>query len=130
MNPAAACPGTSPPSCGMSPRHGASSASRPRSKPRAQSSCVSRADTIKLHVGERLRVIEDKVVRFAHDILSFDNFTIRLLDERSGKLELVMSKGLPPEAMEVELYAKAEGNGISGYVAATGRPYICTDTQD
>lgn len=88
---------------------------------------------LKLHVGERLRVVEDKIVRFAHDILSFDNFTIRLLDERGGpggKLELVMSKGLPPEAMQIELFAKAEGNnGISGYVAATGRPYICTDTR-
>lgn len=84
---------------------------------------------LKLHVGERLRVVEEKIVRFAHDILQFDNFTIRLLDERTGKLELVMSKGLPEEAMELELFARAEGNGISGYVAATARSYICTDTQ-
>jgi len=87
------------------------------------------AETVrKLHTGERLRVVEDKIVRFAHDLLHFDHFAVRLVDERSGKLELVMSKGLPPEAMEVELFARREGNGISGFVAATGRSYICADT--
>lgn len=81
----------------------------------------------KLRTTERLRVLEQKIVKFAHDLLHFDHFAIRLLDERSGKLELVMSQGLPPEAMEVELYARSEGNGISGFVAATGKSYICVD---
>jgi len=39
-----------------------------------------------------------------------------------------MSCGLPQEAMEVELFARREGNGISGFVAAMGRSYICADT--
>jgi CheY-like chemotaxis protein len=82
----------------------------------------------KMHTGERLRVLEQKIVKFAHDLLHFDHFAIRLIDEKSGKLELVMSKGLPSAAMEVELFARAEGNGISGHVAATGRSYLCTDT--
>ena len=83
----------------------------------------------KLRTTERLRVLEQKIVKYAHDLLNFDHFAIRLLDERSGKLELVMSHGLPSEAMEVELLARREGNGISGYVASTGRSYICTDTR-
>jgi two-component system, sensor histidine kinase SagS len=29
--------------------------------------------------------------------------------------------------LNIELYADSEGNGISGYVAATGRSYICPD---
>ncbi len=82
----------------------------------------------KMHTGERLRVLEQKIIKYAHDLLNFDQFTIRLIDERNGKLELVMSRGLPQAAMEVNLYAKREGNGISGYVAATGRSYICADT--
>ena len=85
----------------------------------------------KMHVGDRLKLLEDKIVRFSHDLLHFDHLAIRLIDERSGKLELVMARGLPPEAMEIELYAKREGNGIMGYVAATGRSYLCGDvTQD
>src|SRR5262249_41687624 len=39
------------------------------------------------------------------------------------------SAGLPPEAVNIELYAEPEGNGISGYVAATGRSYICPDVE-
>ena len=42
---------------------------------------------------------------------------------------MVIAEGLPPEALEIELYAQPEGNGISGYVAATGRSYICHDTE-
>jgi CheY-like chemotaxis protein len=82
----------------------------------------------KMHTGERLRVLEQKIVKYAHDLLNFDQFTIRVIDERNGKLELVMSKGLPQAAMEIPLFAKREGNGISGYVAATGFAYVCPDT--
>jgi CheY-like chemotaxis protein len=31
--------------------------------------------------------------------------------------------------MEIELFAETEGNGISGYVDATGRSYICPDVE-
>jgi CheY-like chemotaxis protein len=87
------------------------------------------ADLIrKMNMVERVRLLEQKIVKFAHDLLHFDHFAIRVVDERSSKLELVMSAGLPPEAMEVELFARREGNGISGYVAATGKSYICADT--
>jgi CheY-like chemotaxis protein/PAS domain-containing protein len=81
----------------------------------------------KMSTPERLRVLEQKIVKYAHDLLNFDHFAIRLAEEKTGKLELVMSQGLPPVAMEVELYAKRDGNGISGFVAATGRSYICQD---
>lgn len=87
------------------------------------------ADAVrKLNAAERLKVLEDKVVRFSRDLLRFDHFAIRLLDARSGRLELVIKVGLPSEYEAFDIYAKPEGNGISGYVAATGRSYICDDT--
>jgi CheY-like chemotaxis protein len=61
--------------------------------------------------------------------MHFSNFAIWLLDRRTGKLELLINYQLPPEAVEVELFASTEGNGIVGYVAATGRSYICPDVQ-
>ncbi|MGQ0628696.1 MAG: response regulator [Phycisphaerales bacterium] len=82
----------------------------------------------KMHTGDRLRVIEEKIVRYAHDLLHFDHFAVRLIEEKTGKLELVMSKGLPPAAMGVSLLARRDGNGISGFVAATGKSYLCADT--
>ncbi len=76
---------------------------------------------------ERLKFMENKIVGYAHDLLHFDHFGIRLLDVRTGKLELVLSHGLPPSYAEFDIYPLAEGNGISGAVAATGQSYICDD---
>jgi len=83
----------------------------------------------KMNVGQRLRLLEEKIIRFTRDLMHFDHFAIRLLDRKTNKLELVICVGLPPEAMEVELFASTEGNGISGYVAASGRSYICPDIE-
>ncbi len=81
----------------------------------------------KLNVGQRLKLLEEKVIKFCRQLMHFDHFAIRLLDRKTNKLELVMCVGMPTEAMEVELFAAPEGNGISGYVASTKRSYICSD---
>lgn len=83
----------------------------------------------KLDVVERLRVLEDKIIGYTKELMHFDHFAIRLIDAKTNKLEIVMSAGLPPEALSIELFASAEGNGISGFVAATGRSYICPDVE-
>jgi CheY-like chemotaxis protein len=83
----------------------------------------------RLSVTERLKFLEEKIIGFTRDLMHFDHFAIRLLDRKNNRLELVISTGLPTEALNVELYAHAEGNGISGYVAATGRSYICPDVE-
>lgn len=83
----------------------------------------------KLSPSDRLRLLQDKIIRYSKDLMHFDHFSVRLLDNRANKLEVVISEGLPPEALEIDLYAQPEGNGISGYVAATGRSYICHDTE-
>jgi two-component system, sensor histidine kinase SagS len=83
----------------------------------------------KLNVGQRLKLLEDKIISFTRDLMHFDHFAIRLLDRKSNKLELVISTGLPPEALSIDLMAETEGNGISGYVAGTGRSYICPDVE-
>lgn len=81
----------------------------------------------KLNAHERLKHLETKIVRVAHDLLHFDHFAIRLLDDKTGKLELVMGSGLPPEFDLFDIYPRLEGCGISGYVAATGRSYVAQD---
>jgi two-component system, sensor histidine kinase SagS len=81
----------------------------------------------KLNVGQRLRLLEEKIISFTRELMHFDHFAIRLLDRKSNKLELVISAGLPPEALSIDLMAESEGNGISGYVAHSGRSYICPD---
>jgi two-component system, sensor histidine kinase SagS len=83
----------------------------------------------KLNVGERLKLIESKIIGYTRELMHFDHFAIRLLNPQTTKLEIVMSAGLPQEALNVELFAHPDGNGISGYVASSGRSYICPDVE-
>ena len=88
------------------------------------------ADAIeKLNATQRLDLLQEKIIRYTSDLMHFDHFNIRLLDKRSNKLEVVMAEGMPSEAQDMDLYAHPEGNGISGFVAATGRSYICHDIE-
>jgi two-component system, sensor histidine kinase SagS len=82
----------------------------------------------RMNVMERLKLLETKIVEYCRELLRFDHFNVRLIDERSGRLEIVMSSGLPQEANELEILPLPDGHGISGYVACTGRSYICHDT--
>lgn len=83
----------------------------------------------KMNVGDRLKLLEEKIISFTRELMHFDHFVIRLLDRRTNKLEMVISAGLPSDALNIELFAQSEGNGISGYVAATGRSYMCPDVE-
>ena len=78
-------------------------------------------------LAERLRLLEEKVVRATRDLMHFEHFNVRLIDPRHGGLELVVANGLPPEANDLRLVAETDRNGISGYVAKTGRSYVCPD---
>ena len=77
---------------------------------------------------DRLGMLEKRVTTLAHELLFFDHFSVRLLDEKSGELKVVMSAGIPVEAVDIHLFADTEGQGISGYVAATGHSYNCPDS--
>ena len=80
-----------------------------------------------LNVAQRLRLMEEKVVRYVHELLDMDNFEIRLLDERSGNLELVIAENLSPLKIGEVIRVEETDNGICGNVAATGKSYICPD---
>jgi CheY-like chemotaxis protein/GAF domain-containing protein len=82
-----------------------------------------------MDVPSRLRILEQRIISSTLRLLGYDKFLIRLLDPGTGHLELVIASGMPPQAEAVDIVASPEGNGISGYVAATGRSYICHDVE-
>jgi CheY-like chemotaxis protein len=82
-----------------------------------------------MNAGERLGMLERKVVKYAHDLLNFDHFVVFLIDPRTQKLQIVISAGLPEDIGAFDLRPAVEGSGISGHVAATGRSYVCTDAE-
>ncbi len=82
----------------------------------------------KMNAAQRLRLLEERVTKASKEVLDYDHFTIRIIDEHTGRLEPVITVGFTQEGLELELYPAEEGNGTIGYVAATGKPYICHDT--
>lgn len=76
---------------------------------------------------ERLSVLESRIIETAHKLLNFDHFAIRLINDKTGKLELVISEGLSPQAAELDLYPSRQGNGIAGFVASTGVGEVSND---
>jgi len=86
------------------------------------------ADTVRsMNAAERLRALEGRVVAATRSVLGFDHFEYRITDPRTSQLELVFCSGLVPLGIGERIYARAEGNGISGIVAATGESVVCAD---
>lgn len=81
-----------------------------------------------MNVEQRICLLEDKIVKYAKQLLNFDHFSIRLLHPRSNKLEVLFSEGIPGDH-DHEIFASSENNGITGYVAATGRSYLCNNPE-
>lgn len=81
-----------------------------------------------MDVDERIELLKHNIRKLTHDLLHYDVVEIRLLDPVSGRLEPLLSDGMTTAASDRVLYAREEGNGVTGYVAATGKSYICTDT--
>jgi CheY-like chemotaxis protein/PAS domain-containing protein len=81
-----------------------------------------------MSVADRVELLKFNLRRFIHDVLHYDVIEIRLLNRRTGELEPLLADGMMPEAAGRVLFAKTEGNGVTGFVAATGKSYLCTDT--
>ncbi len=87
-------------------------------------------DSIKrLSMADRLKLLEERIVHTAVDLLHFEDFEIRMIDPESNRLDLVLTRGIAPLRIGEVIYAEPEGNGISGYVACTGQSYLCADVR-
>lgn len=91
---------------------------------------IEAAAISKLTLPQRLKLLEDKIVHFVHDLLEFDHFEVRLLDRETNRLELVIAVGITPERIGEVIFPEPQGSGISGYVAATGESYLCAIVKD
>lgn len=79
----------------------------------------------KQDASQRLALLEERIIRCSREVLNYQHFAVQLLDEKTNRLEVLISEGMDIDGLE--LFALPEGNGITGYVAATGRSYICSD---
>jgi len=83
-----------------------------------------------MSVDERIELLKSNIVHFTGELLHYDVMEIRLLDRKTGRLEPLLAVGIEQEAALRELHAQPQGNGVTGFVAATGKSYLCEDTSE
>jgi len=83
-----------------------------------------------MSVGERIELLKSNILHYTQDLLHYDVVEIRILNEANKRLEPLLAEGIKPEAAQRKLVAEPENNGVTGFVAATGKSYLCEDTRE
>jgi CheY-like chemotaxis protein len=81
-----------------------------------------------MNVPSRVELLKINLRKFIHDLLNYDTIEVRLLDRKTGELKPLLEDGMLPEAANRVLYARPTDNGVTGFVAYTGKSYLCVDT--
>ena len=89
---------------------------------------LSAEDIVGLSVEDRIDLLKEKIVQFTQDVLEFETVEVRLLDKATKALDPLLNVGMSEEAVQRKLWAEPQANGVTGFVAATGRSYLCDDT--
>ena len=89
---------------------------------------LSPRDIADMTVDDRVELLKAQILEATQHILGFDKIEIRLLDSQSKRLAPLLVEGMEPMAADRELFAKPSGNGVTGFVAYTGKSYLCEDT--
>ncbi len=81
-----------------------------------------------MDVEQRIELLKDNIRHYTRDLLDVEIIEIRLLEHSTGNLIPLLSVGIDQDAADRRLMASPQGNGVTGYVAASGRSYLCHDT--
>jgi CheY-like chemotaxis protein len=77
---------------------------------------------------ERIELLKLNILHCTKDVLQYDVVEIRMYDHETRRLVPLLSEGMTEEAANRELRAEKQGNGVTGFVAATRKSYLCEDT--
>ena len=83
-----------------------------------------------LSIEERIELLKSNILQCTQDVLQLDVLEIRMLQQETRELIPIMSVGFAPSATTRQLFAEPEGNGVTGFVASTGKSYVCEHTTD
>lgn len=89
---------------------------------------IKPSEIYEMTVDERIELLKTNILHYTHDLLHFDVVEIRLLDHKTNLLEPLLSVGIDEEAANRVLTAEPHQNGVTGFVASTGKSYLCEDT--
>ncbi len=79
---------------------------------------------------DRIELLKSNILHHTRAVLDFSVVEVRLLDQETGRLTPLLAEGLDAEAAHRVLWARASGNGVTGFVAATGQSYLCEETRE
>jgi CheY-like chemotaxis protein len=86
------------------------------------------AEIFEMEIENRIDLLKENILHYTQHLLNFNFVELRLIDQETGRLEPLLSVGINSERSKQPLYAKAQDNGVTGFVAATGKSYLCEDT--
>lgn len=87
-------------------------------------------DVADLDYDERVTLLKENILHCMQDVLHLDVIEIRMLDQETGELKPLMAVGMDLSAAQRQLFAAVTGNGVTGYVAKTGKSYVCGNAAD
>ncbi|MCA9196258.1 MAG: response regulator [Planctomycetales bacterium] len=85
-------------------------------------------EVFQMQIEDRIELLKSNILHYTKELLNFDVVEIRLLTSDTKELVPLLSEGIEDEAAQRPLHAATEGQGVTGFVAATGKSYLCEDT--
>jgi CheY-like chemotaxis protein len=85
-------------------------------------------ELLEMSVDDRVDLLKSKILHFTKDLLEYDTVEIRLVDRSTKSLDPLLAVGMDEVAQTRNLLATPQGNGVTGFVASTGKSYLCEDT--
>lgn len=90
---------------------------------------LSPQEVLEMTVEDRVELLKSKILHYTQDLLEFETVEIRLVDRVTNKLIPLLAVGMIPDATGRELRAEPQNNGVTGFVASSGKSYLCEDTK-
>jgi len=87
-------------------------------------------EVLELSTHDRIELLKSKLRYYTQELLEFETVEVRIIDQATNTLSPLLALGMDSTAEHRELKVSAEGNGVTGFVAATGRSYLCENTID
>ena len=88
---------------------------------------ITPQELLEMTVDDRIELLKSKILHFTQDLLEYDTVEIRLLDRNTKRLDPLLSVGMNDDAQTRTLHAEPQDNGVTGFVAATSKSYLCED---
>lgn len=91
---------------------------------------LSPEEIVQMDVEDRIELLKSNILHYTKSLLNFNVIEIRLLDQDTLELRPLVQVGMKPDAVHRPLFARTRDNGVTGFVAATGKSYLCEDAHE